>query len=239
MANVLDRLRKLHALSKSDNPHEAALAAQLAQQMMIEHHLEEFDLTHDAQRPEEPIEDHGSIDPTATGRRRLPGWQTHLANAVARSFDCRVYVMPAVSISIVGRKTDVEAARYTFLMLVRTLTRMTDDAWNQEQGSRDQARRWKTAFRLGAVQSIRERLRTSMKEAVATVPRERALALVRRDEAVEQWVDGNLNLHAARTTTTYVRPDGFAAGRAAGHDVQLPGRGGHGLPAPSKRVSNG
>ena len=100
MADILDRLRKLHALSKSDNPHEAALAASLVQKLMMEHHLEELDLSQDEHRPEEPIEDHGSIDPSRTGPRRIPNWQVNLADAVARSVDCRIYIRPGESIPI-------------------------------------------------------------------------------------------------------------------------------------------
>ncbi len=236
MANVLDRLRKLHALSRSDNPHEAALAAQLAQQLMIEHHLEELDLSRDEHRPEEPIEDHGSLEPERKGPRRIPGWQQHLADAVARSLDCRIYIQPGVAISIVGRRTDVEASRYTFLMLARTIDRLATEAWNRERHGTADATRWKRAFRLGAVQSIRTRLKSSKVEAVSTIPKERALALAKRDEAVESWVDTNLRLRAARATVHRVRPDAFEAGKAAGHSVTLPNRGASGLPGAAKRL---
>jgi hypothetical protein len=235
MADILDRLRKLHALSKSDNPHEAALAAQLAQQLMMQHHLEEFDLTQDQHRPQEPIQDYGSIEPERAGPRRIPGWQAGLADGVARSFDCRIYVKPGVAICIVGRRTDVEASRYTFLALARTVDRLANEAWNRERSPGADATRWKRAFRLGAVHSIEERLKAGRKEVTASIPRERALVLIRRDEAVDDWVDTNLNLASGRASTTLVRLDAFAAGKTAGHSVTLPGRSGPGLPAAPKR----
>ena len=236
MAAILDRLRKLNALSKSDNPHEAALAASLVQKLMMEHHLQELDLSQDEHRPEEPIEDHGAIDPTRTGPRRLPTWQVNLADAVARSVDCRIYIRPGESIPIVGRRTDVEAARYTFLALARSIDRLANDAWAKERERGGDAGRWKRAFRIGAVLTISDRLKASRKEVVASIPKERALVLVKRGDAVDSWIDTKLNLRSSRSTTTYVHPSGFEQGKAAGHSVSLPGRAGPGLPSPSRRL---
>jgi hypothetical protein len=237
MADILDRLRKLQALSKSDNPHEAALAASLVQKLMMEHHLQEFDLSQDENRPEETIEDHGAIDPSRTGRRRLPTWQVNLADAVARSVDCRIYIKPGESIPIVGRRTDVEAARYTFLALARVIDRLADEAWTVERVRGGDAGRWKRAFRIGAVLTISDRLKSSRREVEATIPKDKAMVLVKRGDAVDTWIDHKLDLRASRSTTTYVHPSGFAQGKAAGHGVSLPGRAGPGLPAPAKRIS--
>lgn len=41
---ILEKLKKLLALSKSDNPHEAALALQRAQKLMLAYNITQADL---------------------------------------------------------------------------------------------------------------------------------------------------------------------------------------------------
>lgn len=223
---VLDRLRKLLALAKSDNPHEAALAAELAQKLMVAHHLDEFMLEAAERPPEEPISDQGAIDPERVGEsRRIPAWEVNLAGAVARSVDCRVYYVPGARISVVGRQSDAQVVRYLFLYLSRVINRLADEFWERE-GDRDQgARRWKHAFRLGCVEAIRRRLSQGYVSAIQEATKgdeSKAIQLVRRGEAVEEWMHRTMRLGSGRTTT-YSSRSGHEVGERAGASIDLGG----------------
>lgn len=224
MADVLDRLRKLLALAKSDNPHEASLAAELAQKLMVQHHLDEFALENADRPPEEPIEDQGAIEPERDGQpRRIPSWEVFLAGAVARSVDCRIYYTPGERISVVGRKSDAQVARYLFMYLARAINRLADTFWKQEGDRRQGAARWKNGFRLGAVETIRVRLQAGYRQAVQEATAgdaSKALMLVRRGEQVEGWMDRNLRLGTSRRAT-YSSASGHEVGQRAGQSIDL------------------
>lgn len=226
MAAVLDRLRKLLALAKSDNPHEASLAAELAQKLMVAHHLDEFTLEAAERPPEEPIADQGAIDPERVDEaRRIPAWEVNLAGAVARSVDCRVYYVPGARISVVGRQSDAQIARYLFLYLSRVINRLANEFWEREGDPAQGARRWKHGFRLGCVETIRRRLsvgyKTAIQEATAG-DSSKAIQLVRRGEAVEEWMHSHMRLGTGRASS-YTSRSGHEVGQRAGDSIDLGG----------------
>ena len=60
MSDVVEKIRKLLELSKSDNEHEAASAAAMAQELMVKHAIEEEEIRgRDPKSTSEPIERFG------------------------------------------------------------------------------------------------------------------------------------------------------------------------------------
>lgn len=242
MADVLDRLRKLMALSKSDNPHEASLAAEIAQKLMVQHHLDEFDLAEAERAPEEPVADQGAIEPERDGQpRRIPSWEVFLASAVSKSVDCRIYYTPGVRISVVGRQSDAQVARYLFMYLSRTVRRLADDFWKHEGDRQQGAARWKHGFRLGVVETIRKRLSAGYRRAVEEATQgdeSKAIQLFERGDKVDRWMHDNLRLGSSRSVR-YASTSGHEVGQRAGASIDLGQAKSGALTTGLKRLSSG
>lgn len=183
---IVDKIRKLLSLAQSDNPHEAALAAQRAQELMIEHAVSE-DRVRGADGKEanaEPIAaetlwDYSgrktwnagtSYEKTYAVSSKIPEWHVSLAGAMARSFLCRIYYTPGRSITMVGRTSAREAFAATWAFVRGEVQRLCDQEWETGKAPGEHGRRWKTAFCAGAVSTISERLRENMRRLEAGTP---------------------------------------------------------------------
>jgi uncharacterized protein DUF2786 len=219
MDNVIDKIRKLLALSKSANPHEAANAAARAAELMFEHKIEAADLeiAGHGKRPMEAVTEETLLD----GEWRA-FWKGTLADGVARSMSCRVYWY-GPWMQIIGRKSDVNTVRYLFGFLVLEIERMATEGWTQRSALvAEHGTKWKNAFRWGAVHAIGRRLyeQSVAREAMAHTG---ALVLVRRDEAA---VEDALQRHKLGKPISGTEPssrDGYSQGERAGREMQMSG----------------
>lgn len=80
---VIEKIKKLLALSNSSNEHEAALAASHAQRLLSEHNLAMTDVE---ARKEAEVADKVETDAAKT----LPKWVWELLWGVQKAFDCQV-----------------------------------------------------------------------------------------------------------------------------------------------------
>lgn len=241
---------RLLKLTQSDNPHEAALAAAKAQEIIDRYKLTglsaESDIPGGAREPEEEIR--RFEDPLEVGEgKNLSRWRVTLASTLARANQSRIYTS-GTAIKIVGRPSDAEAIRYLYQYLVNEVERLT------RVHAKGNGKTWANNFRLGIVDEIGDRLAAQRKEtihkmkaeAVGTSTRQTGMALVRIDNAlakmekrgedVQEWVDENMNL---RKTYARVRSDFGAreAGRQAGKSIQLGG--GKGLTSGARQLGSG
>jgi hypothetical protein len=247
--SVLARIQKLLALAASDNEHEAATAAALAQDMMLRHHIEEHELRARGETVAvEPIGTEIVIDysrPISGTRLRksgaVPYWHLRLVASLVRAFCCSYYYTPGHSITLVGRPSDRAAVVYLFNFLRVEIERFARDGWMRAQsegrGELPRAADWTRAFCVGAADTVSERLidpSRGLPAAVSDVGDEPATpqastALILRERAteVQAWVEQNLKLSSggsnrggrARSTS------GYHEGKAAGHALNLGGRG--------------
>lgn len=85
---MVERVRKLLALSQNNPSQEEAQAALLhAQELMVKYNLNELDLIKDGESADAVEEIVG-----LRGGRRLGGWQNVLAKIIADNFRCDVYI---------------------------------------------------------------------------------------------------------------------------------------------------
>lgn len=158
----VERVRKLLELSKSGNEHEAAQAAARAAELMSEHAITEAMLevtspddahAHVAERIIE------GVLPDAPERK--VAWRDRIACAVARSLDCEVFYWNN-ALTAIGRDSAVSTWRYTCQYLFAEIARLADEAWLADGvdlaavGQRPRA--WKGAFRLGAADTVANKL---------------------------------------------------------------------------------
>jgi hypothetical protein len=181
---IIDKIRKLLALAAdATEPNEAALAAERAQALMIEHAIEEEAVRAKGAAPAEPIETEILWDYRAPNLRpsKIPEWHVSLAGAMERSFLCRIYYNAGRSITMVGRRSAREAFSATYFYVQREIERLCDAGWKRVREEElppgefraltaASSRRWKTAFYSGAVSTVSSRLRDSMKKLEAGTP---------------------------------------------------------------------
>jgi hypothetical protein len=152
---VIERVRKLLALAKSDNANEAAIAAARAAEMMETFGLSEALVT--GAPTKDPIVEAVSIH---TGGR-VVHWKGTIAGAAAKAFGARAYYWNGGHIHLLGRQSAVQAATYTIHYLWREVDRLAGEALRRITAVYDprwSARKFGNSFRLGAANEIARRL---------------------------------------------------------------------------------
>jgi hypothetical protein len=113
---IMDKLRKLYALSKSSNPHEAAVALQRAQKLMQHHGIDQSDL--ELSDISESISDYWPV-----GGSRPPTYMLGLLAIIRDAFAVQSVVLSGIStrVSFCGPQNRAVLASYTFEVLGRQL----------------------------------------------------------------------------------------------------------------------
>jgi len=226
---LLDRIRRLLRLAESSNPHEAATAAATAQALMDRHRVEAAALD-DSVDP--GIVDHR--DAPLESSKRLRPWKIELAAVLARSNDCRIYVLEGRAtddLVLVGRPEDAEFVRLLYVDMVKRVEALT----RRHGAGRDRA--FCNGFRLGVVTTLEERLRTlevalgrgdlpdlDADDGPPLGAEATALARVRLDErrdAVDRFLEQKLNLRAGKSKSLRADAEGYASGRLVGTGLAL------------------
>jgi hypothetical protein len=215
---VVDKIRKLLALTASPNVGEAAAAAAAAQRLMEKHRIEH---ALDPASADEPIE-RWDGDRALHRARKLHRWRVELADALAQANDCRCYIYRThdSQIALVGRAGDVAAVRELFGWVCGEIDRLLVESQGSWAGSQ-------LDFRLGAVHEVRDRLAVVVGEERRAVPRRaRTLAVVERalaarSAAVDAWVAEHLKLESPRNYAGRRDWNAYTAGRRAGAKIDL------------------
>lgn len=231
-AEALQKAAKLLRLATSTNPHEAALAASRAQEIIDRHNLSNAALegVGENQQSAEPIVDF-SNDPIDNRPAR---WQVYLSVHLARANQCKSITCGG-RLCMIGRPSDVSTIRYFYAMICRDIERITAASCTGT------GRTYWNNFRLGMVETIGQRMKAQTAATVAAVRTEaqadiinpHALAVTERSiaavaaraMAVEAWTKQNLKLRAARSSRSTYDSGAREAGRIAGHHVRLGGSG--------------
>lgn len=193
---VIERVRKLLALSGSDNEHEAAAAAHRAQVLLAEHQLTMAEL--DAGDSDDGPE---VVRETWFNSKRIPGWRSRLAFGVAAGFGCEATRSAGWGMRIYGDPSAVATARATFAYLVQAIERCAREARRAYQGM-ESPRSYASAYRLGMADRLSARLRQRRSEAMAEAA-----------EAVGASVDTVAMVRVTQEQAIRAMVDGFAKGR--------------------------
>lgn len=173
---IIEKIRKLLNLSSSDNEHEAAAAAAMAQKLLSEYNLSISDI---------PDQDSSNTKATRaqTNTRKNPEpWMYLLAGATADAFDC-AYFFNHRGMVFLGVGADQEVCAWTYAYLYKTLLRM-GSTYLRKQCRRLRVHRSKAAAResylRGVIYTIRRRLdeqkaRTPITESALVPVKQRAI----------------------------------------------------------------
>ncbi|MCO4771428.1 MAG: DUF2786 domain-containing protein [Deltaproteobacteria bacterium] len=210
----LDKVRKLLALARSTNVHEAAAATARAQELIERYRLESI-LGAESDAAADPV-----TEEVLEAARRQRRWKTVLAARLARANCCVAFVRKVGRerhIVLAGRAEDRAAVRSLWEWLVPQLE------WLSATHGAGQDKRWHDDFRIGAVETIAARLAevgAAEHELVAPEALVRIEpALLARRKALRAFTDEHLETKPGRALMVGV--DAWQAGKAAAGEVAL------------------
>jgi hypothetical protein len=210
----LDKVRKLLALARSADVHEAAAAAAAAQAMVERYRLQDLLEAREASE-QDPVEE--EVLETARRRRR---WKTVLASGLADVNACLAFTRDAgrdKQIVLAGRAADRAAVRSLWDWLVPQLE------WLSATHGAGRDKRWHDDFRIGAIDTILERLRGVHEQERGQLDGAALVrldpALVERRAALERFSQERLRPGKGRRLLVGV--DAWKAGRAAAAEVSI------------------
>lgn len=232
---VLDKIRKLIALSGSSNVHEAAVAAAAAQRLMLEHRIAESDVTVDA------TEEDVVVDQEIYRDRRLkspPRWHEILLNGIANANFCRVIlgadcerigwrVERRPFYRVIGSEADRATTVYLYEMLRGEIERLAVQVCRCYRYDRAE----RASFKLGAAGALSNKLLAegrAFRNEMAQASNAHALAVIDKTaQAVEAYVRKAFPRLSAGSAPTISRRDAYAHGHEMGSriDVARPHRG--------------
>jgi hypothetical protein len=235
-SKIIERIQKLLALSTSSNPHEAAVAAGKAAQMMADYQLEEADLrVESGEANSDPIET--SLFDGVDGKR-ISTWKSGILNGLIKAFGCHGWYTYEITgeypnrvkntkFKVIGRRANVQTANYMYLYLVAEISRLCNEAWlavPASLASVTHGKYWKNSFFVGASNEIYRRLVEQVQAAKAQAQTP-GLVLVRKDqEEVDLYFNANKpRLKNQAMTTSRVNGDAHSQGKAAGSSINLGG----------------
>lgn len=230
---LLERIRKLLALSESPNENEALLAAAKAKDMLERYNLSLADIE-TCEITEKNY---------ATGSSRMAGWLLQLASSVARGFNCEIYYRKTMdgkskltaSICFVGTNIDTEIAEYVFEYLRKTVESVTAKKMKELKMPKfakilkinrtSYLRKMRNSYRIGLVAALDEKVRhfaesgKNQEKEELGAGKNKAMT-VSKNDALHKYMN-NLELRKGRRAQSSVLPDGYHDGLKDGKDISI------------------
>jgi hypothetical protein len=216
-SEVLAKVRKLLALSKSDNPHEAGVASALATKLLTKHDLSVGELD----TPEDDLEDCQEWADPLVSAADAKKWLRVFAHGLCAVFGCYCYQKLDGPVVVVGRASNVETVRYLVDWVKVEIERLA-------KAQRGNGRSYIIAYRKGAASIILEAIKAERIETVEAARLEAGSSLVAIDNAVALCAERALEARAwAKAHVpglrskggSRVNASGYAAGRRDGAGV--------------------
>lgn len=216
---IIEKIQKLLALANSTNEHEAANAAARAAELMLQHKIDQADLSTDDTAQEEVAE-------FRVGKaKNNVGWKGVMLVGLFRAFGCWGVKAGGRGWKIIGRKSDVDTVRYMFDYLVAEVNRLADENWERVQDTTyDTIKRWKNAFRVGAASVIQTQLTEQQKATMSTASSTALVYVGKQEEAVAQACkQRGIQYQKTSRGVSASSYDGYNHGRKAGKSVSFGG----------------
>ena len=215
--DILERIKKLHALAtRNSNTHEAAAAAAKAQELCFQHNLELEEVIKVRGAEKAPYVQADYV--MKAGRNDAP-WKRTLFDGICKANFCKAVQYPGTSkMGVVGQRHNFEVVCYLFEYLTKEIERLALDSCIKE-GIFTKRARYIKQFCEGASASVYWRLKAQHKEQTASAEDCRALVVVKDkelDAAVRQiWP----NLRKTYRSVTY--GNGYSQGQVAGRSIGI------------------
>ena len=217
---IIDKVKKLLALSKSDNINEAAAAMSAANKLIDTYRLSEIDLedssgVHSSELMEdsEPVYESG----------RITVWRSSLVSVLATHYGCAVIMYKNYrnsSYKLIGRANDIKIVKYLYAWATYEIERLCKNASSAHSFNKSDGKIFANSFCIGAVSGIRSQLASSRKEVINSA------SLVkldnRYDEAVKFMKNRNADLKInSFSSKTQIDRMAYQKGFTSGSQINL------------------
>lgn len=211
---IIEKVRKLLALSGSPNQAEATRAAEKAREMITKYNLSADDLG-----PEEEVCRYG----VSAHRIKPAPWKLILAEAVSEFYFCRFLLVECPDgfiFQIIGRRHHAMIAASMLEYIEKAVIRIS-----REKIRKNAKLKFRNSFKYGMACEIRARLLEMKREKERLGPADEKSLIVREDERVEEF----LNSIGAQSFSIKkpLSKNAFNQGVDAGSSVQLGEQLGH------------
>lgn len=217
---ILDRIRKLRALSADpNNLNEATTAAKIAEELLQKHQIAEAELILEEGEKEEPKLDD---NPVETFGQRQNVWKNILSLQLAKAYNCTTVWQRkggVLGLYVIGRPSDIEIVKYNYAYLSLQIVRLAE--LNQPSGLyKGAAKGWRNSFYLGATNAIISALEEE-KEKVRAESNSSALAVVDKHMAESNALASKLFPNARESSfNSNINRDAYNKGFEAGQGLQ-------------------
>lgn len=240
--NIQEAILKVQKLlakgnDKATSPEEAAAFLAKANQIMDDYKLNVDEVSNANQEKDdnEPIRNFydDPLDHVKYGNYRET-WTRTLANVLATHNQTRTFYTThadrSISIKIIGRGSDVQVVRYLYSFFKRQIEQLADE------GCSGNSTAYRGQFCMGVIDTLWRKLLAERKQTIEAKKTEHAqnsMALIRvnqavvrlekRSQAVEKFMEENLNLRKGRGFNPKTETGGRGAGRLAGEKLRMTG----------------
>jgi len=238
----IDKIRKLlRRAADPANPHEAAMAASMAQALLYKHKLE--------------LRNCSELEDATAGVVEMDRpfiheqWRQILAAVCARNNFGRVLAWPG-GFKFIGQPDDLQVILSLYTFLSRTIARLAREGWAAHEADLTDpvlgrhpaldepgtAEAWRESFRMGAVEIVGVRMEQTRTQSDAEAafaskavvgPEKGALvrrvtALQKIDQALDKYITDKFGAVRPMENTAFnLRLDGFARGVIAGKALPI------------------
>jgi hypothetical protein len=219
--NIIDRIKKLHALAeRNSSTEEAASAAAKIQELCFKHNLELEEIVNAGGDQNAPHVRFDYLMPETT--RTDVGWKRTLFGGIAKANFCQpVYIPGTTQMAVVGQKHNFDAVVYTFEYLTREIQRLAiQESRDQRFLSNKERRRYMQGFCEGAASTLYQRLTASFQQQARQTAESRELVVVK-----DRDLDAAVKIHFPRLHRASRRATGstggFSHGRTAANSITV------------------
>jgi len=208
---IVDKIRKLLALSESSNEHEALLAMENANKLLMKHNLEMSDVSE--------VDLNEMIEDDIISGKRIMTYKTNLLNSVMKLNNCEIIVHNRVRgekiVKALGKKHNIQVSVSMYEYLIATMEKIA----KKERVSN------LNSFRIGFAYSINQKVNEIIRERNKKQNEfdEACTALVVVEKAlVKKFMREKYpNIRTTSTKSSISDQASYMSGRSAGASVSL------------------
>lgn len=223
--NIVEKIKKLFSLSNSSNPNESSLALAKAQQMMIQHGIDESQLVN------KNITDIIEVDFEIT--KRFNTHVTHFAYHLGKTFNVRPILCKTRTgyhnvdskITFIGDKEDIAVSTYVFGYILDLVNKKSDEYYESVRYKKAkwtpiEAKKLKSDYAFGFICSIVEKLKEIQKQNAEKFKYQEQVSnalMVVKDKLIDEYIKNNVGkTKEGKAKNNTNNPEHFGKGQVEG-----------------------
>lgn len=212
-SKLIDKIKKLLALSQSSNMHEASIALQKAQELMQEHQISNIHLI-----PEETMT-HSPLEQNIVGQHYI--WAKTLAYACAKMFDCTTLnYQREETFRFIGEEHNIYCAQTLFWHLFKTWKTLCNLDYKRDKPA--DRKLYRKSHGLGYAAEVWRRVKALTEKRHENIVKSTGTDLVVvTDSKLSDYVDNNFQTREVKSRALTTSSSGLMQGTLAGKKVNL------------------